>query len=113
MIDLDRLHGVAGGQLRGRGVGHTYYYCHLIAGIVELGNQLIYIILPHYNWFKHFKIELARVFLHHGLTLIEKNNDLISGTSIIKMHDKEDFEKLRGLSHDGVFVMAYHPDEVD
>ena len=47
ITDIERLHAVINGDVRGRRVGKTFSKCHEVAGLVELGFTEIFCIIPY------------------------------------------------------------------
>lgn len=72
--DLNRLHRVALGENSGRKSGETYYYCHLVAGVVELGNKEVIIKIPSLKSGNYIKPMLEEVLKNHKLNIIKKSN---------------------------------------
>jgi len=72
--DLDRLHEVAKwDRVPGvrpfvpRGGGVTYYDCHLVAGVVSLGEEAVACVVPEYRWLAHVLPMMREVFQEAGL----------------------------------------------
>lgn len=105
MTDLDRLHQVVEGDLRGRGAGRTFAACHNLAGILETCNKGARIawIIPRMSWMFHIRPMLERVLEEHGLLKYCKwitQNKLQYGTKCVQFIPRESLRRQFGIHYD-------------
>lgn len=65
--DIDRLHKVVLGELRGRGCGKTVALCHCIAGAIESGETEVDVVVPQHRWMGDTKSVLWDILDEHEL----------------------------------------------
>lgn len=82
--DIDRLHNVVDGTLKGQQVGKTFAKCHEVAGLVELGFTDIYCIVREYKDIEYIMLMVYGVFLDHDLdtTFFQLSTQLYSTAEI-------------------------------
>jgi len=105
MTDLDRLHQVVEGKLRGRGAGRTFAACHNLAGILETCDENISIawIIPRMSWVFHIRPMLERVLEEHGLLCDCKwvaQNRLLYGTKRVWFIARGSLRRQFGIRYD-------------
>jgi len=69
--DLERLHQVYNGEIKGRKVGNTFLQCHKIAGQIEVGNtNNIICIVENYDYVnKTIKPMLLDILEEHNIKI--------------------------------------------
>jgi len=65
--DINKLHQVALGKLRGRGVGKTHLKCHDVAAMVEFDEDMIIVLLSSYNDLNYVYPMLDEVLIEHDI----------------------------------------------
>lgn len=76
--DIERLHQVYEGNLKGRAVGKTFLQCHEIAGQIEVGEvKNIICLLPNYQYTVFIKTMLIDVLKEHGIIIKKHTRDTI------------------------------------
>lgn len=76
--DVDALHKVINGEVKGRGRGHTFARCHILAGNVELSN-VSHIVFPveSYVDLKFLIPMIKEVFVDHEIEFEQIKRDTI------------------------------------
>jgi hypothetical protein len=103
--DLDRLHKVVTGELRGRGVGRTYASCQYLAGTLETcePNSCIIWVVPRFSWMSHIRPMLDQVLREHDIMYHWSDSiTLVANQCRIKFvpsHDKKAVEHYGVLSN--------------
>ncbi len=67
--DIERLHKVALGELRGRGVGKTYKLCCDVISALHLDEKSIAVILPKPQWVEHVRPMLKELLQENGFEI--------------------------------------------
>lgn len=100
MTDLNRLHTVAlYYDWVPRAAGRTTHDCHLVAGLVDLGEPQILCLLPEMRWLSHAYPMLADVLQEHGFdTQRTTIRSLQAGGCEVRFVARE--RELRGYSRD-------------
>ena len=75
--DLDIVHNIIlNEQWIGRRYGKTFAFCHTLAGVVELCDEKVVVVLmPNYGWLHHIKRIVHRVFTEMELDFEWTRND--------------------------------------
>lgn len=68
ITDLDRLHRVVSGELTGPRVGNTFARCHIIAGALEVGEEMTVVaIIPKWSHYHYIRSLLQDVLSDHEI----------------------------------------------
>ena len=106
MIDIDRLHGVALGELRGRGCGKTHKLCCDVVSALQLGEKRVAIILPKPQWVKHVRPMIKGLLKENGfeiesefyLDIRLRNGSKIAFYSAMSSYVNKDLPMIEGFS---------------
>jgi hypothetical protein len=71
-LDIDRLHRVALDPLPGRQEGQTTLDCHTVAGLIELDETEITVLLPVMRWLNHVLPMLLCILQEHGIRCVHR-----------------------------------------
>ena len=66
---LTRLHEVLLGRLNGRGCGETYARCHILAGMVEIGEKNITCLITQIRDVQYLIPMIMHIFEEHGIEI--------------------------------------------
>ena len=106
--DINRLHQVAFGQLRGRRWGKTYLQCHNIAGTIEVGDRdIIVCIVSHYSDIRYIIPMLMDILDEHDLKILKYNkcqNCLYVENKQIRFITDANYEKILRLDANIIFI---------
>lgn len=73
--DIDRLHDVVGGRVRGGKIGKTYARCHELAGTIETGeHDYIIVQITRYSDIQYIMPMLTTILKEHHIE-IESTNE--------------------------------------
>lgn len=105
--DIDRLHKVALGEVKGRGCGKTFLKCHELAGLVETGFEgTMALVVPYMRYFKHIYPMMVEVFKEHSIKLRVTRQHTLEGNGFkfvfISLDGKrfdENFYKIKGYKY--------------
>ena len=90
-IDRERLHLVLTGQLKGRGVGHTYAKCWQLTKLVQAHISPITVVISEQHSMNYIFPMLEEVCEEESIVLSrkEQNNILMNGIKVVFINDRE------------------------
>lgn len=111
-IDIDRLHDVVTEKIGGRGCDKTFAKLHEIAGLIGVGEKVVFGIIERMQDVNHIRPMLFQIMEEHGIGIKQiRQNEFMAGDSRIIFALRSQPDKMRGIKAAVVVVEEYMIDK--